>query len=152
VMSDALHSELARLTELAVRACGASPACRDYTRGEIEAVLAELLAGYPTYRTYLGGERADDADRARIATAAAAAARPDLDRDLVGFLEAALAFELPTADALELAHAAQQVSGPIVAKGDEDTLLYRQVRLLARCEVGSDPARFAISPEDAHAG
>ncbi len=100
VMSDALHSELARLTELAVRACGASPACRDYTRGEVEAVLAELLAGYPTYRTYLGDEREDAADRARIARAAQAAiaARPDLDRDLVGFLEAALAFEMPTAE------------------------------------------------------
>jgi (1->4)-alpha-D-glucan 1-alpha-D-glucosylmutase len=157
VMSDALHSELARLTELAVRACGASPACRDYTRGEIEAVLAELLAGYPTYRTYLGDERSRPDDVARIARAAEAAvlareARGELDRDLVGFLQAALAFEMPTAESLELARAAQQVSGPIVAKGDEDTLLYRQVRLLARCEVGSDPARFAIEPAAAHAG
>ncbi|HMG54861.1 MAG TPA: malto-oligosyltrehalose synthase, partial [Kofleriaceae bacterium] len=154
VMSDALHSELARLTELAVRACGASPACRDYTRGEIEAALAELLAGYPSYRTYLGDDAADPADRARIARAAEAAlaARGELDRDLVGFLEAALAFELPTAEAGELARAAQQVSGPVVAKGDEDTLLYRQVRLLARCEVGSDLAVFALDPAGAHAG
>jgi len=159
VMSDALHSELARLTELAARACGASPVCRDYTRAEIEDALAELLAGYPTYRTYLGGaspdhpEHAGAADRARIAGAALAAlaARPELDRDLVGFLEAALAFDLPSAEAVELARAAQQVSGPIVAKGDEDTLLYRQVRLLARCEVGADLAMFALEPGAAHA-
>jgi (1->4)-alpha-D-glucan 1-alpha-D-glucosylmutase len=157
VMSDALHSELARLTELAVRACGASPACRDYTRAEIETVLAELLAGYATYRTYLGGDDPDApdtaADRARIAEAARAAleARPELDRDLVGFLEAALAFELSTAGAAELARAAQQVSGPIVAKGDEDTLLYRQVRLLSRCEVGGEPAVFALEPAEVHA-
>jgi (1->4)-alpha-D-glucan 1-alpha-D-glucosylmutase len=161
VMSDALHSELARLTELAARACGASPACRDYTRAEIETALAELLAGYPTYRTYLGGDPPGPAeppgssasDRARIAEAArdAVAARPDLDRDLVGFLEAALAFELPSPEAVELARAAQQVSGPIVAKGDEDTLLYRQVRLLARCEVGAELATFALEPGDAHA-
>ncbi|HEX3764167.1 MAG TPA: malto-oligosyltrehalose synthase [Kofleriaceae bacterium] len=176
VLSDALHSELARLTELAVRACGASPACRDYTRAEIEAALAELLAGYPTYRTYLGdpisdprdatrgggnrpalpGERGRESplliDRGRIAHAARAAlaARPELDRDLVGFLEAALAFELTSAEATELARAAQQVSGPVVAKGDEDTLLYRQVRLLARCEVGTDLARFALDPDQAH--
>jgi (1->4)-alpha-D-glucan 1-alpha-D-glucosylmutase len=153
VMTDALHSELARLTELAVRACGASPAYRDYTRAEIETALAELLAGYPTYRTYLGGEHARPADRERIARAAAAAlrARPELDPDLVGFLEAALAFELPTAESIELARATQQVSGPIVAKGDEDTLLYRQVRLLSRCEVGADLATFAIEPREAHA-
>jgi (1->4)-alpha-D-glucan 1-alpha-D-glucosylmutase len=161
VMSDALHSELARLTELAVRACGASPTCRDYTRAEIEAVLAEMLAGYPTYRTYLGGEgqappeaphQGDPADRARIARAADAArtARPELDPDLVGFLEAALAFELTTVESIELARAAQQTSGPIVAKGDEDTLLYRQVRLLSRCEVGADLATFALDPGEAH--
>ncbi|HEY0992894.1 MAG TPA: malto-oligosyltrehalose synthase, partial [Kofleriaceae bacterium] len=163
VMSDALHSELARLTELAARACATSPTCRDYTRAEIEAALAELLAGYPTYRTYLGGDPDERATtpveplervwRARIAEAAGAAlrARPDLDRDLVRFLEAALAFEMATAEATELARAAQQVSGPVVAKGDEDTLLYRQVRLLARCDVGADLATFAIDPREAHA-
>jgi (1->4)-alpha-D-glucan 1-alpha-D-glucosylmutase len=166
VMSDALHSELARLTELAARACAVSPACRDYTRAEIETALAELLAGYSTYRTYLGGDRDPDPalgpaeraereriDRDRIARAvdAALTARPELDRDLVRYLQAALAFELPTAEAGELARAVQQVSGPIVAKGDEDTLSYRQVRLLARCEVGADLALFALRPDLAHA-
>ena len=159
VMTDALHSELARLTELAVRACGTSAACRDYTRSEIETALAELLAGYPCYRTYLGGQgepaaaQADDADRRRIARAALAAraARPDLDGDLIAFLEAALAFELPTAESLEFARAAQQVSGPIVAKGDEDTLAYRHVRLVSRCEVGADLGVFSLEPGLAHA-
>ena len=154
VMTDALHSELARLTELAARTCATSPACRDYTRAEIETALAELLAGYPTYRTYLGGdEPAHASDRARIADAAAAAraARPELDGDLVNFLEAALAFELTSPEAAELARAAQQVSGPIVAKGDEDTLLYRQVRLLSRCEVGAHLATYARAPDAAHA-
>src|SRR6185436_8761371 len=46
---------------------------------------------------------------------------------------------------------AQQVSGSIVAKGDEDTLLYRQVRLLARCEVGSELGAFGIEPGALHA-
>ncbi|MDQ3364016.1 MAG: malto-oligosyltrehalose synthase [Myxococcota bacterium] len=155
VMSDALHSELARLTELAARACHASPACRDYTRAEIETTLATILAGYPAYRTYLGEDSTSEQrtiDRARIttATSAALAARPDLDRDLVGFLDAALAFEMPSAEALELARTAQQVTGPIVAKGDEDTLLYRQVRLLARCEVGSHLGTLALPAEALH--
>lgn len=152
VMSDALHSELSRLTALAVRACAASPACRDYTRAEIETTLAELLAGYPVYRTYLGGEQRSPVDLARIAHAASAAidARPDLDRDLLAFLEAGLAFELPSAAAIDLALAAQQVTGPIVAKGDEDTLLYRQVRLVSRCDVGAELSAFAIDPATLH--
>ena len=151
VMTDALHAELARLTELACRLCAVSPACRDYTRDEVQTALAEVLAGYSTYRTYLG-ERSDEIDRKRIADAvrAAARAKPDLDPDLLGFLEAALAFELTNPEALELARVAQQITGPIVAKGDEDTLSYRQVRLLARCEVGADLATWAISPDEAH--
>lgn len=164
VMTDALHSELARLTVLACRACSTSPAARDYTRGEIELALAEILAGYGCYRTYLGehGEEGvtDDAGRAVEATgreviaravAAAAAARPELDRDLLAFLEAALAFELPSPEAQELARAAQQTTGPVVAKGDEDTLLYRQVRLVGRCEVGGEISAFGIEPGAMHA-
>ena len=156
VMSDALHAELARLTELAVVACATSPTCRDYTRAEIEAALAALLAGYPVYRTYLGGAHARPDDRARIAEAARAArAAPagerELEPDLLAFLEASLAFELANPGSQALAYAAQQVSGPIVAKGDEDTLAYRAVRLLARCEVGADVAMLAASPADVHA-
>lgn len=153
VMSDALHSEVARLTELAVRVCASSPACRDYTRAEIGAVLAELLAGYPVYRTYFGTGDDAPADHERLAHAAEAAkaARPELDGYLVRFLESALAFELATPEAAVFAQSAQQVSGPIVAKGDEDTLLYRQVRLLSRCEVGAHLATFAAAPEAVHA-
>ncbi|HUS26855.1 MAG TPA: malto-oligosyltrehalose synthase [Kofleriaceae bacterium] len=148
VMSDALHSELARLTELAVRACSESPTCRDYTRTEIETALGEILAGYPVYRTYLTESRRSEIDRARIAAAAATAAdeRPDLDRDLLAFLEATLAFEIASEPAKELARSAQQVTGAITAKGDEDTLLYRQVRLLARNDVGAELRSYAHSP------
>jgi (1->4)-alpha-D-glucan 1-alpha-D-glucosylmutase len=149
VMADALHSELARLTELACRACATSPACRDYTRVEIETALAELLAGYPTYRTYFEDDGARD--RGRIATAVAAAKQAaDLDDDLLGFLASALAFALPSPEAQAFARVAQQITGPIVAKGDEDTLSYRQVRLVARCEVGAHLATYAATPDEIH--
>ena len=154
VMSDALHSELARLTELAARACHASPACRDYTRLEIEAAVAEILAGYPVYRTYLrqdaGGVGGIDRDRIAAAVTAAADAKPEIDRDLLSFLEAALAFELTGEAATELAYAAQQVTGAITAKGDEDTVLYRQVRLVARNDVGAELRRWSHSPVGVH--
>jgi (1->4)-alpha-D-glucan 1-alpha-D-glucosylmutase len=151
VMSDALHAELARLTELAVTACAASPACRDFTRAEIETTLGALLASYPVYRTYLGSAHARPEDRARIATAAReASAAQELEPDLLAFLEASLAFELANPGSQALAYAAQQVTGPIVAKGDEDTFAYRAVRLLARCEVGADVEAFAAAPADVH--
>ena len=234
VASDALHSEIARLVELAARACAQSAATRDYTRAEIEHALVEIIAGYPVYRTYVGEgesrparevaepiavnlaafatrssalalattglhivtttaggdphglsvapagrhvtdehlipspnttqpplangsqplpllESQAELGRDRIAAAAQAAAEAGADRDLVAFLELALAGELAQADALELSRAAQQVTGAIVAKGDEDTASYRLVRLAARCEVGANLATFARSPEDVHA-
>lgn len=152
VMSDTLHSELARLTELATRACGGSPTCRDYTRTEVETALTEIFAGFPTYRTYLTEQHRPEIDRARLAAAVAAAhdARPDLDRDLLAFVEGMLAFEIPSDAAIELAYSAQQVTGAITAKGDEDTLLYRQVRLLARCDVGAELRQWAHAPAAVH--
>ncbi len=152
VMSDALHSELSRLTDCAVRACAVSPMMRDYTPTEIETALAEILAGTPTYRTYFTSETRAEIDRARLSAAVAAArdARPDLDGDLLAFLENALAFDVATEPALELARSAQQVTGAITAKGDEDTVLYRQVRLLARCDVGAELRQFSHAPEAIH--
>lgn len=152
VMTDALHSELERVTDLALRACKSSPACRDYTRAEIQTVITELLAAYPVYRTYLGEGAAAPEDGARISAAAerACAANPGLDGDLVAFLVAALAFEVPSPEAQELARVVQQVSGPIVAKGDEDTLSYREVALAARCEVGADIGVLASAPDAIH--
>jgi (1->4)-alpha-D-glucan 1-alpha-D-glucosylmutase len=155
VMSDALHSEVVRLVDLAARACSASPACRDFTRTEIENTLVQLLAGYPVYRTYLGDGDADGrrvVDRDRIALAAEAVrGQGGIDRDLLGFLASALAFDVASAEAQDLARAAQQLTGGIVAKGDEDTLAYRLVRLASRCEVGSDVGVLAADPATIHA-
>ncbi|HEY5922816.1 MAG TPA: malto-oligosyltrehalose synthase [Kofleriaceae bacterium] len=152
VMTDALHSEVTRLTELAHRATSASPTCRDYTRTEVETALAEIFAGFPTYRTYLSEQRREEIDRARLASAVTAAldSRPELDRDLLAYLEGVLAFEIPGDAAHELAYSAQQVTGAITAKGDEDTLSYRQVRLLARCDVGAELRQWAHSPSVIH--
>jgi (1->4)-alpha-D-glucan 1-alpha-D-glucosylmutase len=152
VMTDALHSELARLTELAVRACSGSPSMRDFTRSEIETALASILAGYPTYRTYMTTDRRTEIDRARLSAAVTAArdSRPDIDGDLLEFIEGILAFEIAGESALELAQSAQQVTGAITAKGDEDTVLYRQVRLLARCDVGAELRQYSHAPVVVH--
>jgi (1->4)-alpha-D-glucan 1-alpha-D-glucosylmutase len=50
----------------------------------------------------------------------------------------------------ELAMRAQQVTGPVMAKGVEDTAFYCYNRLLALNEVGGDPGRFGTSPAEFH--
>jgi (1->4)-alpha-D-glucan 1-alpha-D-glucosylmutase len=45
----------------------------------------------------------------------------------------------------------QQTTGPVMAKGVEDTAFYRYLRLCALNEVGGNPGRFSLSVEDFHA-
>jgi len=44
----------------------------------------------------------------------------------------------------------QQTTGPVMAKGVEDTAFYRWFRLAALNEVGGNPDRFSLSPEEFH--
>ena len=44
----------------------------------------------------------------------------------------------------------QQLTGPVMAKGVEDTAFYRYNRLVALNEVGSDPAAFGTSVAEFH--
>ena len=44
----------------------------------------------------------------------------------------------------------QQLTVATTVKGEEDTALYRACRLLALDEVGHDPSRFSVSPEEVH--
>ena len=44
----------------------------------------------------------------------------------------------------------QQTTGPVTAKGVEDTAFYRYVRLTALNEVGGDPGRFSLPVDDFH--
>jgi len=44
----------------------------------------------------------------------------------------------------------QQTTGPVMAKGVEDTAFYRWFRLTALNEVGGNPDRFSLSPDEFH--
>jgi (1->4)-alpha-D-glucan 1-alpha-D-glucosylmutase len=100
--------------------------------------LAELLTCFPVYRSYLPARRRalEEAERD------AAARRPDL--------AAAIAAIVPLlADpSLEIARRFEQTTGPVMAKGVEDTAFYRFTRLGSLTEVGGDPSHFALSVEE----
>jgi (1->4)-alpha-D-glucan 1-alpha-D-glucosylmutase len=103
-------------------------------------VLAELAACFPVYRSYLPfGSR--HLARAR---SEAGRRRPELIRaldQLTGRLR-------NPSD--ELAVRFQQYTGAVMAKGVEDTAFYRWTRFTARNEVGNDPAKFGVSPDEFH--
>ena len=105
-----------------------------------EPGMADAVAALPVYRTYVepDGEGADDQD-----------VRVVEESDLPERVKEAL---VDPSDPEEEAFAVrfQQTTGAIMAKGVEDTALYRYSRLAALNEVGSDPGRWGRGPEEVH--
>jgi (1->4)-alpha-D-glucan 1-alpha-D-glucosylmutase len=99
----------------------------------------------PVYRTYVDGSGASPADREVIAAAVAAAhaRHRDLDPAVSGFLAELLGSAFGPAGR-ELVGRIQQFSGPVMAKGLEDTALYRANRLVSLNDVGERPAPFSL--------
>jgi (1->4)-alpha-D-glucan 1-alpha-D-glucosylmutase len=116
--------------------------------------LCELLVAWPVYRTYVRPEDGEvaDVDRDVITSAAAAArtARPDLASTIDGIVELLLLrSRSDAADAFVASF--QQLTGPVIAKGLEDTVLYRDLRFVAVNEVGGHPGELGRSVEEFHA-
>jgi len=154
VMGQLLASDLGRLTQLFVRVCEDIRRYRDYTRHELGQALREVIACLPVYRTYVRpGEPVSDVDRAHIDSALAEARlrRPDIDPELVAFLGRILLLQETGEHTAELVARFQQTSDPVTAKGVEDTAFYQYNRLVALNDVGGDPSRFGVSPEEFHA-
>ena len=143
VLRDVLAADLLRLTNLFVQVCESERRYRDFTRPELHAVLREAIACFPVYRTYVvPGQPVTDVDRHHIDVALRAAAerRPETDPELWELLGRILRGEVESAT--ELCLRFQQTTGPVMAKGVEDTAFYTFNRFVALNEVGGDPGRW----------
>ncbi|MCW2903760.1 MAG: malto-oligosyltrehalose synthase [Streptosporangiaceae bacterium] len=116
----------------------------------LQEVLVELLIAMPVYRAYVVPGEEPTAEALEVVAHAAAGARAALASgdllDRVVPLVLGLAGRDPLRD--EFAVRFQQTAAPMTAKGVEDTAFYRWSRLAVLNEVGGDPARFAVAPED----
>jgi len=156
-VGELLAADVSRLTALLVEICEHRRHQRDRTRHELHDAIRELAAAFTVYRTYVRAEaglvRREDVARVDEAVARVAERRPDIDPDLLGFLADVLLLRLPERRPLEdeWVMRFQQLTGPAMAKGVEDTAFYRHTRLLVLNEVGGDLARFGVAPGDFHA-
>ncbi|MEO7121638.1 MAG: malto-oligosyltrehalose synthase [Lacisediminihabitans sp.] len=102
--------------------------------------IAELLACFPVYRSYLPL----GVEQLHAAAALAHEHRPELDREIEALLPLLNDPSHPAAIRF------QQTSGMVMAKGVEDTAFYRYSRLGSLTEVGADPAEFSIEVDEFH--
>jgi (1->4)-alpha-D-glucan 1-alpha-D-glucosylmutase len=115
------------------------------------AAVVELAAHLPVYRTYVteGSGAVAEADR-KVIGEAAAAARPGLGSAGAATLDRLVAALLLERPAPEAVRRFQQLTGPAMAKGVEDTALYRDTRMVARNEVGGNLGRFGRPVAELH--
>ncbi|MBZ9715261.1 malto-oligosyltrehalose synthase [Deinococcus multiflagellatus] len=150
-----LAEHLERLSEADLRA-------RDFTLSTLRQAIREVIATFPVYRTYVRetGEReaGDDAKIDHAIRDAAGHNRREggaLDPSVFEYLRAVLTLDAPD-DTTRAAYAEftlkfQQLTGPVTAKGAEDTAFYRYGRLVSLNEVGGDPALFGTPLSTFHA-
>ncbi|GAB4193449.1 MAG: malto-oligosyltrehalose synthase [Roseiflexaceae bacterium] len=161
IMLVSLASEIGELSAELERIAESNRRYRDFTLASLTFALREVLAALPVYRTYLtgpGSATEHDAWAIRIAVAEARRRNPRTAAAIFSFLEETLLLRnlerFPPEAAARLEAFVlkfQQVSGPVMAKGVEDTAFYVYNRLLSLNEVGGHPEHFGSDPAAFHA-
>ena len=174
IMATAMASELSVLAHMLDRIGESNRKSRDFTLDSLRDVITEVVACFPVYRTYVSDEGWSAADRAIVEQAIARGRRrnPAMESSLFDFFrEVMLPRDVepeprsadrrggyPSAtpeearERLGFAMKFQQYTGPVQAKGLEDTAFYRYNLLLSLNEVGGDPSRFGRSVSEFHEG
>jgi (1->4)-alpha-D-glucan 1-alpha-D-glucosylmutase len=134
---------------------------RDFTLNDLQFALGEIIACFPVYRTYVrpGDTIVGERDHALIDRAIAEAKRrnPLLSASIFDFIRSILLLDVPAglgathlAERRDFVLRFQQLSGPVMAKGLEDTAFYRYFPLVALNEVGGDPDVYGLSVDQFH--
>jgi (1->4)-alpha-D-glucan 1-alpha-D-glucosylmutase len=134
---------------------------RDFTLNHLQEALGQIVACFPVYRTYIRRDDAEVSERdAAIVGKAVAEARrrsPIINASLFDFIESVLLNREPPGltpaqiqERRTFVTRLQQLTGPVLAKGIEDTAFYRYLPLLALNEVGGNPERFGATDAEAH--
>src|SRR6185437_9239346 len=133
---------------------------RDFTLNSLGRVLAEVIACFPVYRSYVTSDGSvSDEDRRYVMAAINDAKRRNaaLSESTFDFLASVLMLAHPDglndvarAERLDFTLSFQQLTSPVMAKGFEDTALYRVCPLASLNEVGGNPTSFGISAGTFH--
>ncbi len=160
IMETSMASEVNMLGHRLNRISEKHRSSRDFTLGSLTTALREIIAAFPVYRTYIGESSDGNRDREYVARAVSQARRrtPTMNDSVYDWIQDVLTLKFPEwageadrQERLDFVRRFQQITGPITAKGYEDTVLYRFNRLVSLNEVGGDPSRLGTSLAEFHA-
>lgn len=131
---------------------------RDFTLNSLTAAIKETIAFFPVYRTYITPSGLTERDMRYIEYALSKAKKNTaVSESVFDFLKDVLTLKYPenlTNDSrkewIDFVMRFQQITGPVMAKGFEDTSLYVYNRLVSLNEVGGNPDRFGTPIETFH--
>ncbi|ATB31621.1 malto-oligosyltrehalose synthase [Melittangium boletus DSM 14713] len=156
ILRDFMSSELNMLAHRLNRISEMNRRTRDFTLNSLRRALAEFIALFPVYRTYVDDTQAglDERDVRYIKDTLrhAKARNATLNVTIFDFLGDVLLRRYPDhlgeherAEMLAFAMKMQQLTGPVMAKGLEDTTFYVYHRFCALNEVGGEPEHFGTT-------
>ncbi|MGE5498638.1 MAG: malto-oligosyltrehalose synthase [Syntrophothermus sp.] len=130
----------------------------DITMHGLKRALEEILTFFPVYRTYVNGEFYLERDKKYMEEAfkKISEENPRLSNEfsyICNLLMLNNIDQFPEEkrkNIIDLIMKFQQLTGPLMAKGFEDTALYVYNRLISLNEVGGSPSRFGLSDEEFH--
>ena len=159
IMRVALASELNVLASQLTRIALSRRRTCDFTLNSLRDALTKVIASFPVYRTYVSPGRVSDTDvrYIRSAIATAKGRSPAADTSIFDFVGEVLLTSIAEGQdpayrnaVTNFAMKFQQITGPVMAKGLEDTAFYRYNRLVSLNDVGSDLHRFGTTTAELH--
>jgi (1->4)-alpha-D-glucan 1-alpha-D-glucosylmutase len=155
IMLIALASEINALSHQLERLSEKNRHYRDFTLNSLTFAMREVLACLPVYRTYIAEPGAvSPRDQAYIEAAVEEAKRrnPRTAEAIFDFIGETLLLrnlgdfpeEEDKVKLIGLVMKFQQITGPVMAKGFEDTSFYTYNRFISLNEVGGQPHQFGV--------
>jgi (1->4)-alpha-D-glucan 1-alpha-D-glucosylmutase len=159
IMQTAMSSEINTLANYLNRISEKNRHTRDFTFNSLTAAIVEVIAFFPVYRTYINNWNIVERDRKYIefAVTRAKRANTNVNPSLFAFLADVLLLQCPPdfndedrSQWLDFVMRFQQITGPVMAKGLEDTSFYVYNRLICLNEVGGSPDQFGTTAKEFH--
>jgi (1->4)-alpha-D-glucan 1-alpha-D-glucosylmutase len=154
VLKTLFPTEANRLTGMLVNIAARHSSGKRHSRGQWRELLIEFAASLPVYRTYVRPAENIVSNRDLYFLKQTATKvkhlRGDPASNLPAFFSSLLHLRFHGDLENEFVARFQQLTGPAMAKGVEDTAFYCFNRFTSLNEVGGDPGKYGVSVEEFH--